>query len=201
MHRYIACGAYGKNLKKFRARCHVRCLETRTSPPRAAAARALPRRPAPRRRCTRALPRRRHQAPPRPSPPPICAAPRPAPLPAATTGEERRTRPCRPLPRRSPPRHAPPNDRCRRRKKGERKEEGEEGGRRLPSHFVPDAIFPVFPSRRRLCRQGIMMCHYDCRSLSRCDCRPSSRCDCRPSCRCFLQVLETSPCRGGAAKI
>jgi len=32
MHRYIACGAYGKNLKKFRACCHVRCLETRTSP-------------------------------------------------------------------------------------------------------------------------------------------------------------------------
>ena len=26
-------------------------------------------------------------------------------------------------------------------------------------------------------------------------------CDCRPSCRCFLQVLETSPCRGGAAEI
>ena len=29
MHRYIACGAYGKNFKKFRARCHVQCLETR----------------------------------------------------------------------------------------------------------------------------------------------------------------------------
>ena len=31
MHRYIACGAYGKKLKKFHARCHVRCLETRTT--------------------------------------------------------------------------------------------------------------------------------------------------------------------------
>jgi hypothetical protein len=25
--------------------------------------------------------------------------------------------------------------------------------------------------------------------------------DCRPSCRCFLQVFETSPCRGGSVKI
>ena len=83
-------------------------------------------------------------------------------------------------------------------RRGRRKEEG---GTRLPSRSVLGAIFPVFLSRRRLCRQGIMMCHCDCRPLSRCDCRPSSRCDCRPSCRCFLQVLETSPCRGGAAKI
>ena len=31
-------------------------------------------------------------------------------------------------------------------------------------------------------------------------CRPSCRCECRPSCRSFLQVMETSPCRGGAAE-
>jgi len=195
MHRYIACGAYGKNLEKFRARCHARCLG---APPRAAAARArcpdagIKPRPDPPRR--RFAPRRvrPHFPPPRPAksaapgPAGRCpAAPRPA-TPHRTTGAE-----------------------GGRRGRGRRKERKEEGGRRLPSRSVPGAIFPVFPSRRRLCRQGIMMCHCDCRPLSRCDCRPSShcdcrpssRCDCRPSCRCFLQVLETSPCRGGAAKI
>ena len=31
-------------------------------------------------------------------------------------------------------------------------------------------------------------------------CRPSCRCESRSSCRSFLQVMETSPCRGGAAE-
>ena len=34
-----------------------------------------------------------------------------------------------------------------------------------------------------------------------CGCRRSCYCGCRRSCRCFLQVLETSLCRGGAAEI
>jgi len=36
--------------------------------------------------------------------------------------------------------------------------------------------------------------------LWRCSCGCGCICGCRPSCRCFLQVLETSPCRGGSAE-
>ena len=97
MHRSIACGAYGKNLKKFRARCHARCLG---APPRAAAARArcpdagIKPRPDPPRR--RFAPRRvrPHFPPPRPAKsaaPGLAgrcpAAPRPA-TPHRTIGAE-----------------------------------------------------------------------------------------------------------------
>jgi len=87
------------------------------------------------------------------------------------------------LPAAAPPLPAPPRPTER---PVQKEEAGRRGKRRLPSRSVPGAIFPVFSSRRRLCRQGITMCHCDCRPLSRCDCRLSSRCDCRPSCRCFL---------------
>ena len=100
--RDIICGGYDKNFRRFCARCHVRCLQTRTSPhvpasPGRRVARA-PARPA----ASAALP----SLPTRPAARAPC--PRPALPPASAARCLRALPPAAPCPRPALPPAAPP---------------------------------------------------------------------------------------------